>query len=125
MVAESRTGAQHRGQPGAQPRVVAQRSAQVGAKGHPGQRGQGQIRVGGGGERLHQVRIGALGLEREILGHQQLRTPGIGETHPGQATRRGGPAQHAHPSTVAGTGASAQMERYPWRRPISPGARTV
>ena len=116
MLAQRSAGPQHGGQPGAQPRIVTQPAAQLSVDGHPGQRGQREIRVGGRGERGQQASVGAIGIKGEILGHQQLRAAGISETHPGQAAGWGGSAQHAHSCTVAGTRGAAQTGRPPNRR---------
>ncbi len=50
VIAERGARAEHRGKPVPQPGVSAQRGEQVTVERHPGQRGQGQIRVGGRGE---------------------------------------------------------------------------
>ncbi len=100
VVAERGARAEHRGQPVPQPGVSAQRGEQVAVERHPGQRGQGQIRVGGRGERGQQVSVGALGVEGQVLTEQPFRAGRVSKSHPGQFPGRGRPSAHAHPCTV-------------------------
>jgi len=70
VIPERRAGPQHRGQPGPQPRVVVQRLRQLGVTGHPGQRGQRQVGVRGGGQCLDQNAPGPAGVDGQVLGEQ-------------------------------------------------------
>ena len=100
VITERGAGAEHRGEPASQPRVGAQGGEQVPAERHPGQCGQGQIRVGGGGQRGQQVSVGALGIEGQILAEQPFRPVRVSESHPGQLPGRGCPSARTHPCTV-------------------------
>ena len=99
MVPERHAGPEHGRQPAAQPEVLRQRPRQFRVAGHPGQRGQRQIGVRGGSQRADQ------GFPRRARIHgqvpdEQFRPRRVGETQPGQASGGGGPARHAHHSTV-------------------------
>ena len=105
VIAERGARAEHRGEPVPQPGVSAQRGEQVTVEGHPGQRDQGQIRVGGRGERGQQVSVGALGIEGQVLTEQPFRAGCVSKSHPGQFPGRGCPSARTHICTVtAGCG---------------------
>ena len=105
VIAERGARAEHRGKPVPQPGVSAQRGEQVTVEGHPGQRDQGQIGVGGRGERGQQVGVGALGIEGQVLTEQPFRAGCVSKSHPGQFPGRGCPSARTHLCTVtAGSG---------------------
>jgi hypothetical protein len=105
MIPERHTGAEHGRQPGAQPGLAVQRAHQLWVPGHPGQRGQREVGVRGGGQRVDQAIPRLPGIHGEIPGEQELRPGRVGEPQPGQPCGSGGPARHAHPSTVTARGA--------------------
>ena len=110
VIAERGARAEHRGEPAPQPGVGAQRGEQVFVERHPGQRDQGQIRVGGRGERGQQAGVGALGIEGQVLAEQPFRPRRVRESDPGQFPGRRGPSARAHICTVT----AAWRVGFPW-----------
>ena len=100
VISQRRAGPEHRRQPGTQPGAATQRPDQFLVAGHPRQRGQRQIGIRCGGQRVDQPVARLAGIHGEIPGEQEFRPGRVGETQPGQPCGSGGPARHAHPSTV-------------------------
>ena len=105
VIPERRACPEHGRQPGTQPGVLAKRPGQFPVAGHPCQRGQRQIGVRGSGQRVEQPVSRMAGIHCEIPGEQEFRPARVGEAQPGQPCGGGGPARHAHPSTVTVRGA--------------------
>ena len=99
VVPERRAGPEHGRQPAAQPGVLRQRPRQFRVARQPGQRGQRQIGVRGGAQRIDQGILRLAPVHGQVP-DEQFRPRRVREAQPGQPCGGGGLARHAHPSTV-------------------------